>query len=135
MKKIFLALFSAILFCGSGCVTSTASHIKLQPGTKSSAGRRAVARIEGLNSGVFLFYYIPIWSGKANRPNRRDYDTFQNHVERKDMRRLLDIYADHIGADAVDDVSIRTESSGIWTLGIFWKRSVHGTGIAVKSKK
>lgn len=135
MKKLLLSAFAVLLLAGSGCVTSTVQHVRCVKGEKSSSGRHAVARIEGMNSGVFLFYYIPLWSGKPNRPNRRDYDTFQNHISRTDMKRQLGLHAKRLGADAVDDVSIYTKSTGIWTLWIFWKRSVHGTGIAVKSKK
>lgn len=135
MRRFILSAAAAALLCTSGCVTSTVSHVKANPGETGSSGRRAVAHIEGMNSGVFLFYYIPLWSGKPTRPNRRDYDTFRNHVERKDMRKQLDLHAKRLGADAMDDVSIHTRASGIWTLGIFWKRSVHGTGTAVKTKK
>lgn len=135
MRKLLLLTFAVTLLSGSGCVTSTVNHIRAKGGEKSSNGNRAVAHIEGMNSGVFLFYYIPLWSGKPTRPNRRDYDTFENHISRKDMRKQLDLHAKRLGADAVDDVSIYTKSTGIWTLWIFWKRSVHGTGIAVKTKK
>ncbi|MBR7118932.1 MAG: hypothetical protein IKC77_01895 [Lentisphaeria bacterium] len=133
--KRFLPVLSAVLLLCSGCVTSTVTQIKAAPGERSASGKRVVAHLQGMNSGVFLFYYIPLWSGKENRPNNRDYDTFRNRVEKKHMRKMLDLQAKRLGADEVENLSIHTKSSGIWTLWIFWKRSVHGVGTAVKSKK
>ena len=134
MKKLSIIAVVCALLSG-GCVTSTVTHIKAEPGTETADGRRVVAHLQGMNSGVFLFYWIPLWSGKENRPNRRDYDTFQNHIERKHMRKMLDLHARRLGADEVEDLRIHTQSSGFWSLWILWKRSVHGTGTAVKSKK
>lgn len=133
--KSFTALVLALVFL-TGCVTSSVKHTMASPGEKSSSGNRAVAKLEGMNSGVFLFYYIPLWSGKDTRPNRQEYRTFRNLVEQKNMKRMFDTYArKFMKADGVEDIKTEEKSSGIWTLGIFWKRSIHGTGTAVKYKK
>ena len=134
MRYLQIMLLFAVLAL-TGCVTSTVRHIKAQPGEISSSGRRAVAHLEGMNSGVYLFYYIPIYSGKPGYPNRREYDTFRNNLEPKHMKIMLNKYASRLKADAVEDLKITSASSGIWTLGILWKRSIHGTATAVKTKK
>ena len=134
MRNLLICAVCCAVLAG-GCVTSTVTYIKAQPEEKNSEGKRVIAHMQGMNSGVFLFYWIPLWSGKENRPNNRDYDTFQNHVEKKHMKKMLDIYARKLGANEVEDVKIHTKSSGFWSLWILWKRSVHGTGTAVKSKK
>ena len=134
MRNILICAVCCALLAG-GCATSVVTHIKAEPESKSSSGARAVAHMQGMNSGVFLFYWIPLWSGKENRPNRREYKTFQNRVETKHMRKMLDIHARRLGGDRAEDVKIRTESSGFWSLWILWTRSVHGTATAVKTKK
>ena len=134
MRNILICAVCCALLAG-GCATSVVTHIKADPDAKSSGGAKAVAHMQGLNSGVFLFYWIPLWSGKENRPNRREYKTFQNRVEKKHMRKMLDIHAKRLGGDSVDDVKIHTEASGFWSLWILWTRSVYGTATAVKTKK
>lgn len=136
MKNATLAPLFLALVLLSGCVTSTVKHTMASPGEKSSSGNRAVARLEGMNSGVFLFYFIPLWSGKDTRPNRREYKTFRNLVEPVNMKRMLTGYSrKFLKADGVEDIKTEEKSSGVWTLWILWKRSVHGTGTAVKFKK
>ena len=134
MKRLLLFLPALLLLCGCA-VTSTVKHTNAAPGDVSASGKRAVAHLEGMNSGGYLFYYIPLWSGKENRPNRRDYDTFEHHLRPRDMRKMLKLYAKRLGADDVEDIKISTASTGVWTLWIFWKRSIHATGTAVESKK
>ena len=137
-------IFSLLLalFLLNGCVTSTVKHTMIDPKGQSKTektatpGRREIARLEGMNSGVFLFYYIPLWSGKDTRPNRVEYKTFRNLVQPKNMKRMLKAYGRKVlKADDVENITCEEKASGIWTLWIFWKRSVHGTGTAVKYKK
>lgn len=134
MRNLLICAVCCAVLAG-GCVTSTVKHVRAEKGTTTADGRKVVAYMQGMNSGMFLFYYIPLWSGKENRPNRRDYDTFENHIERKHMRKMLDIHAKKLGGDGVEDVKIHTASSGFWSLWILWKRSIHGTATVVKSKK
>lgn len=134
MRRILLTLPVLLLLCGCA-VTSTVEYTKAKPGDVSSSGKAAVAYLEGMNSGAYLFYYIPLWSGKENRPNRREYDTFEDHLTHGEMRKMLKLYARRLKADDVEDIKIHSASSGIWTLWIIWKRSLHATGTAVKSKK
>ena len=136
MKYGTLAPLLLALVLLSGCVTSTVKHTMASPEENSSSGSKAVARLEGMNSGVFLFYFIPLWSGKDTRPNRREYRTFRNLVEPVNMKRMLTVYSKKfLKADGVEDIKTEEKSSGVWTLWILWKRSVHGTGTAVKFKK
>ena len=134
MRNLLICAVCCAVLAG-GCVTSTVKHVRAEKGTTTADGRKVVAYMQGMNSGMFLFYYIPLWSGKENRPNRRDYDTFEHHLRPRDMRKMLKLYAKRLGADDVEDIKISTASTGVWTLWIFWKRSIHATGTAVKSKK
>lgn len=131
-----ISLFLALTFAG-GCVTSTVTcRMEVAPKEKIKSGKQVVAQLDGMNSGVFLFYYIPLWSGKDTRPNRREYKTFRNLVGQKNMKRMLEMYSrKFLKADAVENISCEEKSSGVWTLWILWKRSIHGTGTAVKYKK
>ena len=131
-----ISLFLALILSG-GCVTSTVTHrMEPQAKEKDKSGKRVVAQLDGMNSGVFLFYYIPLWSGKDTRPNRREYRTFRNLVQPKNMKKMLDGYArKFLKADGVENVRVEEKSSGVWTLWILWKRSIHGSGTAVKYKK
>ena len=50
-----------------------------------------------------------------------------------DMRRLLDRELKRLGADEVEDISMKSYSTGAWGLWIFWKRSMTADGVAVKN--
>ncbi len=136
MKYGRIATLALVLVLMSGCVTSTVKHTMAPKGEKAPSGNRAVAQLEGMNSGIFLFYYIPLWSGKDTRPNRREYKTFRNLVEPVNMKRMFNMYSKKfLKADGVENIKTEEKSSGVWTLWILWKRSVHGTATAVKFKK
>ena len=85
-----ISLFLALILSG-GCVTSTVTHrMEPQAKEKDKSGKHVVAQLDGMNSGVFLFYYIPLWSGKDTRPNRREYRTFRNLVRSASPSILLE---------------------------------------------
>lgn len=135
MKKCFVTtvLAAAILAGSVGCNTSI---VKSQPpvkGQTSSTGAPVVANLEGSNWGLFLFYYIPLWSGNPNRPNRRDYITFRNRIGNKYTTGMLRGWARQLKAD-VEDVQITDSSTGAFSLWIFWRRSQTATAVAVKKK-
>ena len=134
MKCIQLMLLMIFLML-TGCVTSTVKHYKAQTGDTSSSGKPAVAYLEGMNSGVYLFYYIPLYSGRPGYPNRGEYDSLKDNLKSGHMQFMLKKYASRLNADAIEDLKIHSASSGIWSLGILWKRSIHGTATAVKTKK
>ena len=135
MKKNLL-LLSIVLLC-SGCATSVCRHYKTAPETRSSSGRTVVAGISGQNTGCYLFYSLPIWSGKPHRPNEKKWSMWRNYLRKRDIRKMLTDRAKRLGADDIEDVYIEENSSGLWSLGILWTRTISGRCIAVKdlSKK
>lgn len=141
MKKIILPLFcAAAAVMLAGCVqTSTVTWSPAIPGQKSSDGHKAVWNLHARNCGLYLFYYIPIWSGKVTRPNRGDYEIFKDNVNEWGMYRLLDSRLAMLDASRVEDVKFKSHSSGMLGLWIFWKRSMIADAVAVvpggKSKK
>ena len=118
----------------SGCVTSTLKYIPAAPGSKSKSGAPVSYVVEGMNSGVYLFYYIPLWSGNPRRFNQRDYDLFRHRVDDKAIYRMFDVAAKRMRSDRYEDATVVHRSSGVWTLWIFWKRSVHGRAVLVSEK-
>ena len=131
MKKIAM-LSAALSLLAAGCTTSVCRHYETDAVTGSS-GRPAVAVVKGMNCGYFLFYGIPLWSGTPHRPNENEWDLWMNQVRERDIRRMLSLRAEQLGADDVDDVKIRETSRGWWTLWIVWRRTITGTGIAVRN--
>ena len=136
MKKAS-ALFAAALvlaFFGAGCVTSTLKYIPAEPGSKSKNGTPISYVVEGMNSGVYLFYYIPLWTGNPRRPNQRDYDLFRHRVDDKAIYRMFDVAAHRMHLARYEDAVVDHRSSGVWTLWIVWKRSVHGRAVLINEK-
>ena len=127
----FAAVLAAMLLL-SGCVTSVCQFSAPAKEMKSSKGHEVVATLTGMNTGVFLFNVIPIWSGKPHRPNRMDYEFFEDLVDVNGMRRMFDKKAKLLKADGVEDFSYTESSSGVWTLWIFWKRAIRAEAVAVK---
>ena len=136
MKKAS-TLFAAALFLaffGSGCVTSTLKYTPAEPGRTSKSGAPVSYVVDGMNSGVYLFYYIPLWTGSPYHPNQRDYDLFRHRVNDKAVYRIFDVAAHRMHADRYEDATVYYHSVGVWTLWIFWKRSVHGRAVLVDKK-
>ena len=128
--KLLAALIAMLVL--SGCVTSVCQFSAPEKGMKSRKGHEVVATLTGLNTGVFLFNVIPVWSGKPHRPNRMDYEFFEDLVDANGMRRMFDKKAKLLKADGVEDFSYTESSSGVWTLWIFWKRAIRAEAVAVK---
>lgn len=133
MKRSLLSFAAAlfVLCAASGCVTSTLKMTPAEPGRLSRSGKPVAYSLVGMNSGVYLFYYIPLWTGNPNYPNQRDYDIFRDRVDDKAIYRMFDGANRRRRTGGVEDVSITSHSSGVWTLWIFWKRSVYGRGVLV----
>ena len=119
----------------SGCVTSTLRVTPAEPGRVSRGGSPVSYIVEGMNSGVYLFYWIPLWTGNPRRPNQRDYDLFRHRIDDKAIYRMFDVAADRMRAERVEDIETAHRSSGLWTLGIIWKRSVHGRAVLIRKKR
>ncbi len=134
MKKSLFAVITAL--CLAGCAhTSTLSWEPPVEGQKSSEGNPVVWNMTATNNGMFLFNFIPLWSGHPTSPNRFDYKLGQNRLTRANMRRLLECKLEPLKADRIEDVKITESASGMAGLWIIWKRSVRGEGVAVKVKK
>ena len=133
MKKSILAAAALLL---AGCAhTSTLTWTPAEPGQKSKAGHQVLWNLTATNTGMFLFYYIPLWSGYSTRPNRHDYELGQNQLTVPKTRRLLEDKLVELKADKVEDWEITETSSGAFSLWIIWKRSVRATGVAVKLRR
>ena len=129
------AFFSAalsVLFLVSGCVTSTLRITPAEPGRVSSGGNPVAYSLDGMNTGVYLFYWIPLWTGNPNRPNQRDYDILRHRVEDKAIYRMFDAANKRRRTGGVEDVTVISRSTGVWSLWILWKRSVHGRGVLIR---
>ena len=129
-----LSAASLLALFVSGCVTSTLKYTPAEPGSTSKSGAPVSYVVEGMNSGVYLFYYIPLWSGNPRRFNQRDYDLFRHRVDDKAIYRMFDVAAQRMHSARYEDAVVTHRSSGVWTLWIFWKRSVHGHAVLVREK-
>ena len=132
-KAVMTVALAAAILMTAGGNTSVVTMLPPAEGQTSSSGERVVANLEGSNWGIFLFYYIPLWSGNPNRPNRRDYVTCRNRIENKYTDMMLKGWAKQLKAE-VEDVEITESSTGFFSLWILWRRSQHATAVAVKKK-
>lgn len=128
--SFFLASALLLPLC-FGCVTSTLKITPAAPGRVSRSGKPVEYSLEGMNTGVYLFYCIPLWTGNPRYPNQRDYDVLRHRIDDKAIYRMFDAANARRRTGGVEDVTVVSHSSGIWSLGILWKRSVHGRGVLV----
>jgi len=128
LAAALLAVFSA------GCVTSTLKYIPAAPGTTSKKGTPVSYVVEGMNTGVYLLYFIPLWTGNPYHPNQRSYDLLSHRIDDKAIYRMFTVAAARMHSAGFQDTEISYRSSGIWTLWIIWKRSVHGRAVLVSEK-
>ena len=132
MKRVLFAAMTLLL--AAGCAhTSTLEWTPGEPGQVTSSGKKVMWNLTGVNNGMYLFNCIPLWSGYSTRPNRHDYELFQDLLTVSEMRKLLDDKLKELGADAVEDIKISESSSGAAGLWIVWKRTMRATGAAVKN--
>ena len=135
MKKILNVFLLLLLLSAAGCATSTLKWTPGVQGERSQAGRKVLWNLEGVNNGIYLFYYIPVFCGSPTRPNRWDYKFFRHCTGEKHAYFLLNSKLKQLKADAVEDVNVKFNSNGWIGLGIFWSRSFSATGVAVQKKK
>ena len=126
------AVLTAVLF--GGCASSTWRITPAAPGRVAESGRHVAFSIEGMNSGVYLFYYIPLWSGNPTCPNENQIDMFRHRVDDKAIYRMFDAANKRMRTDGVEEITVDHRSVGVWTLWILWKRSVHGRALLVDKK-
>lgn len=132
----YFVMFTLLTLMLTGCTTtSTLKHTKALPDQVSSAGNPVQANLSASNTGLYFLYWIPIWSGKYTKPNRADYDCFENNVREKYMLYMLDDRCRKLKADHVEDVKIQTDDSGFFTLWLFWRRSIRATAVAIAPKE
>ncbi len=123
----------AVLLLG-GCAASTWRITPAPPERLAESGRHVAFTVEGMNSGVYLFYYLPLWSGNPTSPNENRIDMFQHQVDDKAICRMFDEANVRMRTDGVEEIVTEHRSIGIWTLWIVWKRSVHGRALLVSQK-
>ena len=134
MSRRLLAL--ALLLCVSGCATSTLTRHDALPGQLSSAGHVVDRNLDASITGIYLFYFLPLWSGEYRYPNEHDYRTFSHYVRPKYIHLMLERYRDRHKLGAIEDLKTEERSSGIWTLWIFWKREIRAHAVGtVREKK
>lgn len=133
VKKFILMALAAALVFGSGCAaTSSMSFEKAPEGAVSSTGKPILGYAKVYNSGLFLFYYLPIWSGSISRPNQRKYDTFSHKIKEKYMDMMLKDLKARVNGSGVEDIDIRESAFGAFTLWIFWRRYISATAVIVE---
>ena len=135
MKNIVKLTAFAVLLLSAGCATSVCRHYPAQEAQKTASGKIVVAEIRGMNYGYFLFNSIPVWCGAPHYPNDSEWRVWRNLVRERDIRRMLTARAKKIGADDIENLKIRENSSGFWSLWILWYRSVDGECLAVKTPR
>ena len=118
----------------AGCASSTWRITPAAQGRKSKNGKHVAFSIEGMNSGVYLFYYIPLWSGSPTNPNENRIGMFRDRVNDKAIFLMFDEANKRMNTDGVEEISVDHRSVGVWTLWILWKRSVHGRALLVSKK-
>ena len=135
MKKGPVLFLAAVLLTCGGCATSLLTWRPVKELRLSSSGGRVLWDLQGSNKGFYLFYWIPIFCGDSNCPNRSDYDVFRHRINEKHAYVLLGSRLKPLKADAVDDVSVVYHANGWYGLGIIWVRSLSARGVAIKKVK
>ncbi|MBR2373957.1 MAG: hypothetical protein IKA87_06975 [Lentisphaeria bacterium] len=135
MRKVINFFLLLMLLITAGCTTSSLKWSPAGEGETSLSGKKAVWKLNAVNNGLYLFYYIPFFCGSPTRPNRWDYKFFRHCTGEKHALMLLNSKNRQLKADAVEDVKIKYNTNGWIGLGILWSRSFSASGIAVKSKK
>ena len=126
------AVLASVLF--AGCAASTMRITPAEQGRKTKNGKHVAFTVEGMNSGVYLFYYIPLWSGSPTNPNENRIIVLRHRVDDKAMYRMFDTANSRMHTDGVEEITTDHRSVGFWSLWIVWKRSVHARALLVSQK-
>ena len=130
-RRFGLFCMIALVFTG-GCTTSVMQSTPALPGQQSEGGNPVVTNLKAANTGFYLLYWIPLWSGSVSFPNHGAYNLFSDNLEDKYMFRMLDRQCAKDNADGVEDVRLREDVSGWVGLGIVWKKTLHASAVTVK---
>lgn len=132
------AVLGALLLFLAGCVGGQTAVARIMPpleGQTASDGSPVVANLMVENRGVYLFNWLPIWSGNPNRPNLRKYHLFRDSMRPIHMRFMLETATAKAGAGRYLDQKTATEESGAFSLWLFWNRTTRSTAVAVDRLK
>ena len=88
LRHFFIPL-ALLLLCGCMGGTSITAVDPVPKGT-SYQGRKVLGIIRAENRGIFLFYGIPIWTGRPTSPNFRQYAMFRNYLKTGYMDQMLE---------------------------------------------
>ena len=121
----------ALLFlCGCMGGTSLTAVDPVPKGT-SYQGRKVLGIIKAENRDIFLFYGIPIWTGRPTSPNFRQYAMFRNYLLPGYMDQMLEYEGRLLKAKKIAVVHASEQSSGWFSLWIVWTRQMRVEGIAL----
>ena len=120
------------LVLAGGCTTSVMRSTPAFPEQLSGSGNPVVTNLKAANTGFYLLYWIPLWSGSVSFPNRGAYNLFPDNLKDKYMFRMLDRQCAKDNADGVEDVRLREDVSGWVGLGIVWKKTLNASAVTVK---
>ncbi len=136
MKKFLLVLIAATCLLNiSGCVTNTVEIMhRYDPGTKfTDDGREVVAEIRAENYVTLLFGFIPILSGRPERPNSMQYHMWKNTARDHYMKQSMNWYTKRVmKCSGFTDYKSETNFSGWWSLWIVCKKDIISTAKAIK---
>ena len=136
MKRLALSGAGAVLFLLCGCMGGTSiTRVDPVPAGTEYQGREVLGIIKAQNRGMFLFYGIPIWTGRPTSPNYRQYAMFRNHLKPGYMDQMLELEGRLLKAKKIAVVHTAEESSGWFSLWIVWTRQMNAEGIALGKEK
>ncbi len=118
----------------TGCVGGQTAVARITPpveGQVASDGSPVVANLLVENRGVYLFNWLPVWSGNPNRPNLRKYHLFRDSMRPIHIRLMLETATEKAGAGRYLDQKTVTEETGAFSLWLFWNRTIRSTAVAV----
>ena len=81
-RRFGLFCMIALVFAG-GCTTSVMQSTPALPGQQSEGGNPVVTNLKAANTGFYLLYWIPLWSGSVSFPNHGAYNLFSDNLEDK----------------------------------------------------
>ncbi len=125
-KRIGTAAAALLLLTLTGCIGATSTlDVYAADNPPTENGRRSIGAAKASNRGLYLFYYLPVWSGKPQTPNLYRYKAFQDYLRKGYMNLMLDAGRAELGGKEIENVRYLSSSNGWWGLGIFWLRSMH----------
>lgn len=102
MGKLATVISACVTLCLTGCFS-------IETGSSGSVGRE---HLLVSNHGWYLFHFIPLASGNANKDRWLPWVMFRNDVTMdKIQTRFMDYAAEHGGVEKVDNLSYTTRES------------------------